>query len=212
QSTIGGKVETSKIGKKVPVQIKMKESNTSIKDWESYLKTRKDIKIYIRLWRSDVVQDNAGNTGAGPKWSKVGSSPTNEIEVAVSAEEALQYLKGNKPPSYIDDLMDYPIEPGKKVSFKYNVSVSIRSTNIKTDLRDSISCTGIDSPKIDFYRPDEPKAGFGYYTSTPQYWSEIKEGSPSLTGTGSNETFEAMAGTPTTHNLYFASGGSEFIV
>ncbi|WP_212758675.1 hypothetical protein, partial [Paenibacillus sinopodophylli] len=25
-------------------------------------------------------------------------------------------------------------------------------------------------------------------------------------------TFEAMAGTPTTHNLYFASGGSEFIV
>ena len=46
----------------------------------------------------------------------------------------------------------------------------------------------------------------GTYFSTPQAYAELKEGSIY------NETFEAMAGVPTTRTLYFATGGSEFIV
>lgn len=46
----------------------------------------------------------------------------------------------------------------------------------------------------------------GIYESTPEAYAELKEGSVY------NETFEAMAGTPSTRSLYFATGGSEFIV
>lgn len=46
----------------------------------------------------------------------------------------------------------------------------------------------------------------GTYESTPEAYAELKEGSVY------NETFEAMAGTPSTRSLYFATGGSEFIV
>lgn len=46
----------------------------------------------------------------------------------------------------------------------------------------------------------------GIYESTPEAYTELKEGSVY------NETFEAMAGTPSTRSLYFATGGSEFIV
>ncbi|RED63010.1 glycine rich domain-containing protein [Cohnella lupini] len=214
QSTLGGKIENAKLGKKIPIQIKMEESNTSIADWTAYLASQKDIKVYVRLWRTDVVPDGTGNTGATPIWEKVGTSPDWDTEVAVSAVDALAYLKGTKTLSYNDNLMNYPIEPGKKVIFKYNTSVSIVSTNLVTGDKQSVSCAGgvVVSPKIEFQRPEAPVTDHGYYTSTPQYWSEIKEGSPSLTGTGSDETFEAMAGTPTTRNLYFSSGGSEFIV
>jgi hypothetical protein len=46
------------------------------------------------------------------------------------------------------------------------------------------------------------------FTSIPHgnAFSEIKQGNIG------NETFEAMAGTPTTQNLYFASGGDQFVV
>lgn len=44
------------------------------------------------------------------------------------------------------------------------------------------------------------------YESIPEAYAELKEGSIY------NETFEAMAGVPSTRSLYFATGGSEFIV
>ena len=44
------------------------------------------------------------------------------------------------------------------------------------------------------------------YESIPEAYAELKEGSVY------NETFEAMAGVPSTRSLYFATGGSEFIV
>lgn len=46
----------------------------------------------------------------------------------------------------------------------------------------------------------------GTYESIPEAYAELKEGSIY------NETFEAMAGVPSTRSLYFATGGSEFIV
>lgn len=54
--------------------------------------------------------------------------------------------------------------------------------------------------------PDKDVNLSGTYESTPEAYAELKEGSVY------NETFEAMAGTPSTRSLYFATGGSEFIV
>lgn len=57
-------------------------------------------------------------------------------------------------------------------------------------------------------KPDEPEEEYnndGYWVKHPSR-SEIKEGSIG------NETFEAMAGVPTTKNLYFSVGATEFRV
>lgn len=56
-----------------------------------------------------------------------------------------------------------------------------------------------------YFRKEEPPETVNY-TSNPVTYSEIKQ------GTIGNEEFEAMAGTPTTRDLYFGTGGSEFIV
>ena len=53
--------------------------------------------------------------------------------------------------------------------------------------------------------PDEEYNNIGYWEKHPSR-SEIKEGSIG------NETFEAMAGVPTTRNLYFSVGATEFRV
>lgn len=53
--------------------------------------------------------------------------------------------------------------------------------------------------------PDEASPSYNY-TSIPEDFSELKEGSVY------NEQFEAMAGVPSTRSLYFSTGGSEFIV
>lgn len=51
-----------------------------------------------------------------------------------------------------------------------------------------------------------PTPPSGVYYSEPRNYAELKEGSVY------NETFEAMAGVPSTRSLYFSTGGSEFIV
>jgi hypothetical protein len=53
---------------------------------------------------------------------------------------------------------------------------------------------------------DTPVTEIIEYTSNPDTYAEIKQGEIY------NEMWEAMAGVPTTRNLYFAVGGSEFIV
>jgi hypothetical protein len=53
---------------------------------------------------------------------------------------------------------------------------------------------------------DTPITEIIEYTSNPDTYAEIKQGEIY------NEMWEAMAGVPTTRNLYFAVGGSEFIV
>lgn len=56
-------------------------------------------------------------------------------------------------------------------------------------------------------QPDPPEVNkSATYESIPEAYAELKEGSVY------NETFEAMAGVPSTRSLYFATGGSEFIV
>ena len=61
-----------------------------------------------------------------------------------------------------------------------------------------------DERKVSFYNP-KPEPDTITWISEAEAFAEIKEGSIY------NETFEAMAGVPTTSDLYFSVGGSEFI-
>ena len=57
----------------------------------------------------------------------------------------------------------------------------------------------------------DPAYEYVDYTSEPQAYAELKEGTVNINGTNSIENYEAMAGVPSTEKLYFTSGGSEFI-
>jgi hypothetical protein len=71
--------------------------------------------------------------------------------------------------------------------------------------------TGVGEDADDPY--DFPHGTISSTDSTKAY-AELKEGNVTAvdTGVSINETFEAMAGVPSTRNLYYATGGSEFIV
>jgi hypothetical protein len=206
---LGGIIESSTINKQTTMQVKFNEKPDSIDKWKKYLENRKDYKIAIQLWRTDK---GPNNTGSPPKWASITSNLTPTIGHEefiyndISKEKLLNLLAGKSPPTYRDDLTNYPVPAGGKVSFNYNATVKIMTTRKSTGeteviQADTKTCSGGESLTVTFIRKEK-----GNYTSSPSYWSEIKEGYPG------NETFEAMAGVPTTRNLYFASGGSEFIV
>jgi hypothetical protein len=212
QANIGGKVTGSTIAKQVPVQINMQESALSIQHWDSYLTARSNIKVRLRLWRTDA---GTNNTGAAPIWIKsAGPNPATDasplLDNTYSKAQVLDLFKGNVIPLYNDNLQSYPIPAGGKVSFRYNATLDIISTAPDGTVS-TITCGAAPSLSMDFYRPPDT-TGYGTYTSEAQYWSEIKQGSPQTSGTGSDEQFDAMAGTPTNRQLYFSSGGSEFMV
>lgn len=59
-------------------------------------------------------------------------------------------------------------------------------------------------------KDDEEPEPVTYISQVATPYAELKCGS--VTDSGANEPFEAMAGFPTTRDIYFASGGSEYVV
>ncbi|XID94314.1 glycine-rich protein [Paenibacillaceae bacterium WGS1546] len=212
--------DNTKIGQKVTMQVDLTQDKDSLEDWKKWMSDKTDFTIRIRTYRSDQTDKlpNLANTGAKPIWSKAGklepddgSTPTTIN--SVSKDELINYLKGGQQSlvKFVDDLMNYPIPEGGTVSFRYNAGVYI-SAKDKSGKVIEKQCTQAPSTEMTWYRPKKDPPEIGQFFSVPKYYSEIKEGSPQLSGTSANETFDAMSGTPTTRSLYFASGGSEFIV
>ncbi|TQR44228.1 glycine-rich protein [Paenibacillus popilliae] len=194
-STIAGEVTGDTIGKQVPITINMKQSDTALKDWKLALEGKSNVKVKVNVTR----------TGGSGNPTLTGT-PTSGTEKTMDATDLIKYFDGTTPLTYTDNLSSYPIAEDQKVEFEYNATVTVTyiDGNANTVF---VTCENSTGTKIKFFRKkkDDPNR-FGYYTSRPSYWSEIKEGTPG------NETFDAMAGTPTTRSLYFATGGSEFIV
>ncbi|WP_165867471.1 glycine-rich protein [Paenibacillus pinisoli] len=215
-------VDDEVIGKKVTMQVNLQQKEDDLKDWKEWVKGKTDFEIRIRVWRSDqtdVLQDLA-NTGERPVWSKskvlepaTDDAPNLRNKLA-NSKALISYLDGSKDSKVLfdDDLTKYPIPEGGTVSFRYNADVYIYAKDEagKEVFRQCIKLSP--STEMTWYRPKKPDVDEGFFFSVPKYYSEIKEGSPQTSGTSSNETFDAMSGTPTTRNLYFATGGSEFIV
>ncbi|MFB9278853.1 glycine rich domain-containing protein [Cohnella cellulosilytica] len=230
KSTVEGEVppDNTTIGQKVSMQVDLQlKDQEDIDDWEKWVVGKKNITINIRTYRSDQTDVLTGlaNTGEKPKWSTQGKippdldAPGSAINPAkglkVSGEELLAYFRNTNGVSkilYEDDLTNYPIPPGGKVSFRYNADVFITATDASGKVVEVDCARPKSSTEMTWFRPEVPPPNTASFFSVPKYFSEIKEGSPQLSGTSSNETFDAMSGIPTTRNLYFASGGSEFIV
>lgn len=201
---VEGQLKTNIVGKKLNLTVNIKESDPIKRaEWKQLLDGTKPatLEMQVRLWRS-------GAPGSG-QWQRVaGPAPATDAVpntfTVLPKTQILGYLDGNLL-SYNDDLMTYNVPNETTYEFKYNASVTIRGELLDGSTF-SIACSPGNSQGFTIIGPTDQPIEKGIYTSFPEFWSEIKQGSPG------NETFEAMSGTPTTRSLYFATGGSEFIV
>ncbi|MFD0589131.1 glycine rich domain-containing protein [Paenibacillus sp. GCM10027627] len=209
------------IGKKIGMQIDFQQGEEDLKEWEEWVKGKSNFQIHVELWRPDNEDlKDIANNGTAANWTSKDSKfvldkTKNEATTAImEGAQLIKYMKGGAASKLIfeDDLTNYPIPEGKTVSFKYNARVRVLATD-EANLPVEIVCVfDKNSTVLTWFRPMKPKVDEGMFFSVPKYYSEIKEGSPQTAGTSSNEAFDAMSGTPTTRSLYFAAGGSEFIV
>lgn len=192
-----------RIGQDTDVTISSNLLDTQEDDWVKALS--KDLETGFPKIKIDLK-----STGLAP--AQADKPATYQLEtsspflghgefVSVSADELRSFILGDTDISYKHDLFDYPVDENAVYKFDYEATIQIQlsSTSEIIDLNGDPSSTS-----TTYKTPPNPI--YKTYTSIPTNYSEIKQGSPN------NETFEAMAGTPTTRSLYFASGGSEFIV
>ncbi len=206
---IEGKLEGNIIGKKLPLLINMKQNDSEkLQDWKDMLEAVNEdtLQIRVRLWRSQAPEDPIwGPSGAKPIPIDGNADGATDHWDTISKAQLLKYLADGDTLHYEDDLTAYEIPDDVNQEFRYNASVAIKGEFLSGE-EFFVECDQDDSLSMFVEGPTSPEPEKGHYSSFPEFWSEIKQGSPG------NETFEAMAGTPTTRSLYFASGGSEFIV
>jgi len=210
-------VTDNKVGKKIDMLIETKQTDEAVQDWKDALSTASNVKLQIRLWRSW----RQGGDGSSANWKALSGNlappATDQVPnayVTISGYNAIiDMFKGKTPIIFSDDLSNYAMPADSSMTLAYNATIRIEWTDRDGKVqKKECNSTLTKSPEITFWKGPVPVPRKGYYTSVPSFWSEIKQGSPSTSGTGSNEQFDAMAGTPTNRSLYFASGGSEFIV
>lgn len=140
-----------------------------------------------------------------------------------SWEEFEPYMKGEK----VIKINDEDIKVAELTEYEYYAKVEVYVTDtIKGTFEPKGDKIGEDADEdwaytiwmADLNQPptvdeDDPPTGgeplreeVSYYSMPETPYAEIKQGTPG------NETFEAMAGVPTTEDLYVAFGGSEFIL
>lgn len=196
----GGVISEEKIGKKVPIALDLSVSAAEYVKWEKYLNQMQSQTIKIRLKRT-------GGTGAGAFSPGENGAVSLDSPQPIDKTQLLQWLKeGTKGPVYYDDLADYTLPEGANVKFVYSAEIEISGRKIGSTVNETKLCAALNTLNVTFSREKKPTPQTASYKSRPSFWSEIKQGEPY------GETFEAMAGTVTTRPLYFASGGSEFIV
>ena len=181
-------VETPKIGRVANIKIDIVPDAGKISTWKPVTDyanvNNKTIDVLVKITR----------TPSGGSYTPNYSVTAKKF----TGSEFLTFIQGNSSIDIIDSsVAEYEIAENKTEIFRYDVELDITANGNTTKL------TGFDTCSFERVRVLDQTV---FYNSNPVAYAEIKEGSPY------NESFEAMAGVPTTEKLYFSSGGSEFIV
>lgn len=190
------------IGQQVKLNLQVSDVDSkTVNAWESILKRADGNKVNIKLY---IKRDGSFNDG---KYTFTDGDLIKGADMPVSS--FISMLRGNKGLTWVDDTTQIPIKESEKKIFNYEVKVEINwSENgktkqwLSTDFADAKFST---RDSASFIRPEAPPDPM-YYNNYPLQYAEVKEGTPD------NETFEAMAGVPSTERLYFGAGGTEFVV
>lgn len=186
-------VENETIGVNSYIDVTL--SQNSISQWNLLYNDPNIIYDFKLSLTSSEVEDITKLNPASPN--------INTKIININKDELFNMLDSKYSYRYQQDFTNTPIAEGqtKHVDYtaKLEVDYVLNSEKVHKE-------TEILKDHIEFSRDIIPPDLVRRYTSITEVFSEIKQGKPG------NETFEAMAGVPTTRNLYFSSGGTEYIV
>lgn len=187
------------IGQQAELTLTDKSNGKNANDWQRKLKTGNEtVKVKIKMRRT-------------PNGGTYQSSDGDYFTVGydMPKDDFLAFMRGLKSIKFTDNIANDPIANNETKQYKYWATVEITYKDGTTDKTFKAKETEMDYAS--YYKgpplpvtPEEPEPI--EYASKPETFAEIKE------GTIYNESYEAMAGVPSTEKLYFAVGGSEFIV
>ena len=188
--------DTPAITENPVITLKGNFKQEEIDSWKNkYVATKPDFLISAQITKS---------SGPGTVISALGALPNDSNSSAtMSYDELISFMSGGLTFNFQDTLSGTPIANDQTIKNVYNSKVWITPNTMINGSYPWVLLDPRDGQAIKSYQR-EPVSP--HYISSPETYSEIKNEEPE------GEQFEAMAGTPTTRQLYFASGGSEFIV
>lgn len=204
-----GKIPISKAPFDAEHSISIELGNKSnIADWNKFLDYNNEEQPQLSI---NITRTPAGANIKNDPLDSANVYPATGGYKQIPLKTLKDYLTKGTTLKYKDSIKDYSTLP---VKFTYTAEVKVKVRLKGQGKYVEIPLDG--NPNNDsveyFKKPDDGgvvgggEVIRGGIATSAVYWSEIKEGSPG------NETFEAMTGVPTTRDLYFASGGSEFML
>lgn len=179
------------------------EADKELDDWALALsKIPDDDSTYPNIKIDLALSINGTPTSFDSKYP-IDTTYNLNTEQHISKQNLMNFIEAKEDITINHNISSYPIVPGE-YTFRYDAKISIKLDENEPIIELEGDPASASKTFINEEPPPEPI--IEKYTSEAVAYAEIKEGSPG------QETFDAMAGTPTTQDLYFAAGGSEFIV
>lgn len=204
--------------------------------WKNIANTYSEFKIVLkpeRVYdkRTNLKTDGSVVTDGSNKEKYTPAVSNGKITANLSKEEFQALVLGQIDYKGLYDIsqLNQSLQMGQMVSLGYDLSAefqwysngvlkgsvevplsgysTIEASNDKE--REQLAQTS--TYLVTVYREEENTSKLTYYTE-PTAYAEIKQGTVEMDGNGSKEDYEAMAGVPSTEYLYYASGGSEFVL
>ena len=189
---------------KVHLRLRIKSPDKELANWKKVLDEVKSgkAKITVNFYHTDDTDAFQSTFDTRPFFDKTRTK-----------EKVLDYLNPNGTTPLVEEMDQKFCEEGLDISDRGPHSIGYYAQVTIT-----YKVNGVEYPVVattnevrityqsDDLPPNPTVPPSAVYYSEPRNYAELKE------GTIYNETFEAMAGVPSTRSLYFSTGGSEFIV
>lgn len=186
-------IERGELGQPIELMISSGVASSDFGKWENVIKSAKQKGTNFDI-TIEVIRDS--KDVAAPLF--IDQLP---IKQTLTPDEMLEFVYGGKTITVTDKVERVNTPAGNKVRFDYTINITITNGDR--------TYTGSGSDYATF-KILEPRIG---YSSRPEAYSELKNYGENSDMKGNlSEDWEAMAGVPSTEQLYFAAGGSEFIV
>lgn len=226
----------SNISDSVQFNIRFKPITGEAGAWKNIASTYSEFRLVLmpeRVYdkRTNVKTDGKETENGSNKEKYTPSANNGKVTVKLSREEFQSLVLGQMDYKGLYDIapLNQSLQMGQMISLGYDLKAEfqwyengIQKGSVEVPLS-GYSQIEADTAKereenahtstylVTVYREEENTSDLVYYTE-PTAYAEIKQGTVEMDGNGSKEDFEAMAGVPSTEYLYYASGGSEFVL
>ena len=145
----------------------------------------------------DRVTVGSGQIGNVPS---IGAAQNGE-EIQVNDQQLLDILKNGTGLTYTETIAGPIKDQGIRVSYEIYIDVKVNCDNGKWE--------PLGNDQVEYVEYRSTPGVYSWRSDTPDGYAEIKCGY--FDHDEYSEPYEAMSGSPTTENLFFVSGGQEFV-